>query len=136
MNPRATTTRLTARAGLVLALFLVVGCGSDEKLSQVSGTVTYDGKPVPAGTIFFDPVAGGAKSQGFATIKNGEFDTAQGGRGLGAGKFQVRVLGFDGKEANDAPLGRSLFPEHTQSHEQTGANATLDIKVLKTPKGQ
>jgi hypothetical protein len=102
----------------------------------VSGTVTYEGKPVPAGTVFLDPVA--AKGQGLATVKDGAFDTAQAGRGITAGKFVVRVQGFDGKKGSDVPVGKSLFPENSQGHEQSDANTKLDIKVTKAaarPRG-
>jgi hypothetical protein len=114
---------------------LLLGCGREEKLYHVSGTVTFEGNPVPAGTVFFDPVAGGgAKGQGFATIKNGEFDTAADGRGLAPGKYSIRVLGFDGKESNDAPRGKSLFPEYTTAHDQPADKARIEIKVPKAAK--
>ena len=52
---------LKLRLGLHLALFLglVVGCSSStnpEAPARVSGVVTYQGKPVPGGTIAFHPV--------------------------------------------------------------------------------
>ena len=56
--------RITTFHGLVLvalaaAVCLLAGCGSDQlKTAVVRGTVTYNGKPVPNGTISFVPVSG------------------------------------------------------------------------------
>jgi hypothetical protein len=56
--------RITTFHGLVLvalaaAVCLLGGCGSDQlKTAVVRGTVTYNGKPVPNGTISFVPVSG------------------------------------------------------------------------------
>jgi hypothetical protein len=43
-------------AGVLLTLMTVVGCGGGK--STVSGTVTFNGKPVEYGTISFQPTAG------------------------------------------------------------------------------
>src|SRR5262245_42781050 len=93
---------------LVLVLAALAGCAKEEKLYRVSGVVTYDGKPIAKGLIFFDPRADGP--QGFANIVNGNYDTAQQGKGVQGGAYDVRVNGFDGKEANEAPFGQALFP--------------------------
>jgi len=56
---------------LAAALVGLTGCGGEEKLLDVTGTVTYDGKPLPAGTIFFDPVGdhGMKTPQGYCEVK-------------------------------------------------------------------
>ena len=45
--------------GLAVAVLagaaLLSGCGDGEKLYDVSGTITFEGKPIPKGLIFFDP---------------------------------------------------------------------------------
>ncbi len=70
--------RIARLAGLVV--LCAVGCGGGDDGRHLSGTVTFDGKPVAAGVIYFDP--DGAKehtgSQGYAVIKNGHFDTRDG----------------------------------------------------------
>jgi hypothetical protein len=121
-------------AGLVVTLSALAGCGSgEEKLYNVSGTVTYDGKPVPKGLIFFDPdpTKGTAGTQGFANIVNGKYDTADKGKGVRGGSYVVRVNGFDGKEANDAPFGQPLFPEYTDKKELPKENSTFDLAIPK-----
>jgi hypothetical protein len=114
----------------VLGLAALLGCGTgEEKLYEVSGTVTYDGKPIPKGLIFFDPKAD--DPQGFANILDGKYDTAQQGRGVRGGAYDVRVNGFDGKEANEAPFGQALFPEYTGTKDLPKENSTYDLDVPK-----
>jgi hypothetical protein len=116
---------------LVLGLATLAACTSGEKLYRVSGVVTYDGKPVAKGVIHFDPKADGPA--GFANILDGKYDTAKEGKGVRGGSYDVRVNGFDGKEANEAPFGRALFPEYTATKELPRADSTYDLDV---PKGR
>jgi hypothetical protein len=114
-----------------LALLVLAGCQGEEKLYDVSGKLTCDGKPIPKGLIFFDPdpTKGTAGTQGFANIKDGVFDTADRGKGVRGGAYVIRVSGFDGKEANDAPFGQPLFPEYQEKRDLPKAKSTLDINV-------
>ena len=130
VSPRGLTV-----AGLVLGLAALAGCSNEEKLYRVSGTVTHDGKPVATGLIFFDPdgTKGTAGGQGFANILNGKYDTAEEGKGVRGGSYLVRVNGFDGKEANEAPFGQALFPEYTTNKDLPTADSELIIDV---PKGK
>ena len=109
--------RLPSAAVLAVAVAAVAGCGGEEKLYTVSGTVTYNGNPIPKGLIFFDPDAtkGGSGTQGFASILDGKFTTAEKGKGVKGGAYSIRVSGFDGKEANEAPFGQALFPEYSMT---------------------
>src|SRR5215204_5622413 len=80
-------------------LRVTCGCGSGERQYHLSGAITYQGKPVPAGTIVFEPDATknneGAAS--YAKIKAGRFDTrAEGGKGTVGGPHLVRIMGLDG----------------------------------------
>lgn len=123
------------RLGLLAALLLAgltAGCGNSERLYDVTGTVTWNGQPVPMGLVFFDPdaVQGGAGLQGYATIKDGKFTTAVEGRGLAAaGKYGIRVLGYDGKPREELPFGQPLFDEHQESRELPAANSELTLTV-------
>jgi hypothetical protein len=119
----------SAVAVFLLGLAAGAGCTKEEKVYQVSGTITYEGKPVTKGLIFFDPKAGGP--QGLANIVEGKYDTAQQGRGVRGGSYDVRVNGFDGKEANEAPFGRALFPEYTGTADLPEENSTYNLDVPK-----
>lgn len=122
-------------AGLAAALLAAVGCGSEERLYDVSGTVTFKGQPVPKGLVFFDPDAakGTSGGQGFANIKDGKFTTAREGRGVRGGSYFVRVLGYDGKAANELPFGNPLFDEHQEQRElpKAPSELTFDLPVKR-----
>src|SRR5262249_7893409 len=64
---------------LAAVLGLAVGCAKPVKVAQLSGTVLFKGKPVPAGYISFmpDAAAGNTGSVKVFQIKDGVFDTAQ-----------------------------------------------------------
>ena len=120
-------------AAASLAFLLLAGCGESEKIYHVSGTVTYDGKPVAKGLIFFDPDAskGTGGGQGAANILDGKYNTAE-GQGVRGGAYYVRVNGFDGKASNDAPFGNPLFPEYNGSTELPQHDSTYDLEVPKS----
>lgn len=68
--------------GFLLAASLAAGCGGP-KVGEVSGTVSYDGKPVEQGAIAFvpadgnGPTAGGAIADGKYTVRNVPVGTAK-----------------------------------------------------------
>jgi hypothetical protein len=76
-------------------LFAMTSCGTDDGLGKrypVSGTVTYNGKPLEQGVISFvpeDPKSIGATG----TIENGAYALSTGGEndGARAGKYKVTV---------------------------------------------
>lgn len=113
-----------------VGLAALTGCSRGEKLHRVSGTVNYDGKPVPKGLIFFDPKTDGP--QGFANIVAGKYDTAAQGKGIRGGSYAIRVNGYDGKEANEAPFGQALFPEYTGAKDLPAEDSTYDLEIPKS----
>ena len=120
------------RTLLVAAGLVVAGCAKpEERLFDVSGTVTCNGKPVPMGLVFFDPdgTQGNSGRQGFANIHDGKFTTAVKGRGVHGGAYVVRVLGFDGKTGDDHPMGNPLFDEFQQKKDLPRADAELNFDV-------
>lgn len=120
---RAIAVTTVCLAGWVL---IAAGCSKEEKLYRVSGNVTFDGKPIAKGLIFFDPTVDGP--QGFANILDGKYDTAQ-GKGVRGGAYNIRVNGFDGKEANEAPFGQPLFPEYTGTKELPAEDSTFNLEI-------
>ena len=127
--------KVIVRSALVLAgAMLLAGCGG-EKLHDVSGTITFEGRPIPKGLIFFDPdtTKGTPGAQGFANIENGKYDTALPGKGKGirGGTYHIRISGFDGKVGPEAPFGQFLFPEHQTAKELPTKPQTFDYDVKK-----
>ena len=121
----------------IVVLLLAVLCGASgcEKKVQyyhVWGKITYQGQPIPAGSITFDPdIAGGVDGrQGFAMIKNGEYDTRiDDGRPTPGGKYVARVYATDGIPGPERPNGKPLFPERLIPKELPKADGPLDIDV-------
>src|SRR3954454_16046539 len=111
----------------LLGLVIFSACSQAEKLYRVSGNVTFAGKPIPKGLIFFDPQAEGP--QGFANIVDGKFDTSVQGKGVRGGSYDIRVNGFDGKKVNDAPFGNTLFPEYTGTKDLPQEDSTFDLDI-------
>ncbi|MEX1039113.1 MAG: hypothetical protein WDZ51_00680 [Pirellulaceae bacterium] len=90
------------RRAFVLTIGLVslcgaLGCGADDSGSrfQLSGTVTYEGKPVPFGRIDFvpDSTAGNSGPAGYADIVDGKYDTSKTGKGTSGGAYVANVSG-------------------------------------------
>src|SRR4051812_35596899 len=107
MQPRIRWFALPLTACLVAA-----GCGtSSSGPHHLSGKVTFDGKAVPAGRIFFLPDAAKKNSGqgGFAEIKDGAFDTRTKGAPTPGGALVVRIDGFDGKTSATNFVGQPLF---------------------------
>ncbi len=121
----------------------LMGCGggSDEPVRfQSSGAVTFDGKPIPAGDIFFMP--DGSKDNkgapGFAKIVDGKYDTsAEGGKGHVGGPMIVKIEGQDpaaqGKENSKDTSGeeviKSLFPPYETTADLPKEDGTKDFAV-------
>ncbi len=64
--------RLVWDPWLLFVVFGLSGCGSDDSMAKVAGTVTLDGQPVEAGAILFVPVDGTAQTTG-GEIKDGRY---------------------------------------------------------------
>lgn len=127
--------RLIKLTTVFFTVLLLFGCGRGEQLFDVSGNISFEGKQIPKGLIFFDPDPTSATpgTQGFANIENGKFDTSVKGKGTGirGGKYIIRIGGFDGKEGPEAPFGKFLFPEHQFTKELPAQKQTLDYDVKK-----
>jgi len=99
---------------LVAGCAFLLGCsGTGAPVCDVSGTILFDGQPVPTGRIFFNPDVAQKNDgpQGRADIKNGQFDTRAGGRPAVSGPVIVRIEGYDlGPDGTSA--GKKLFVEY------------------------
>ena len=105
----------TLSCSILIIAAILSGCADKgPKRYQLSGKVTHQGQPVPAGIMYFDPdlAAGNDGPQGHAVITAGEYDTRKaGGQGPGSGKYQVRIYAHDGVPVPELPMGKLLFPE-------------------------
>jgi hypothetical protein len=123
-----------SNAALVFVLLLAAlpaGCGG-ERIYNLSGTVTFQGKPVPAGQIVFepDPSAGNSGPPAFAKIKGGQYDTRiLDGRGSVGGPHLVTIHGRDGIPRGELLNGLPLFRDYTTKVDLPKADAKHDFEV-------
>lgn len=96
-------------AGLTLALpllLLTAGCSSN---GSVSGTVTFDGKPMPGGTVTFVGEGGGGGSAQI-NAKDGTYEITK----LPKGKMKVSVKPYEppqmGGRGGPPGMGRGMPP--------------------------
>ena len=86
-----------------------LGCSSEIPTFPVEGMVTFKGKAIPKGEIYFDPDISIKGPQGRALISEGKFSTKDINSGIVPGKYIIRIHGFDGKPREEAPMGKALF---------------------------
>ncbi|HUY90724.1 MAG TPA: carboxypeptidase-like regulatory domain-containing protein [Pirellulales bacterium] len=131
--------RLTL-TGLLAAVS--VGCGGDPKLYQVSGSVTYEDKPVEGATVMFIP-PGGAPSMG-TTDASGKYTlTTRGQTGAPPGTYTVTIAKIEGGAATEtataevpAPAGEQPSPEEIQKfmQQQQDLASQMQAAAKEPPK--
>lgn len=96
---------------MLLGLGMVVGCSNEPPKSEISGTVTFKGEPIPAGDISFTPdvsIVGGQLQM--YMIKDGKFNSEdKPGSGLLPGAYKIRINGYDGKQIPMYFSGKQIF---------------------------
>ena len=118
-------------------LLVLAGCGGTDSSQRyrLSGSVTFGGQPVPAGTIIFEPDAslGNAGPGILVEFTDGRYRTPR-GKGTVGGPHLVRIVGHDGKAISEMPLGRCLFQEYQFQIDLPRHDATHDFDVPANDK--
>ncbi len=122
-------------AGLALvASVSLAGCGSGGPvMGRVSGTVSYQGKPIPKGSITFVPTDG-TRPSATGTIENGAYtlQTTEPGDGAVVGGYKVAVSDIDANALNTALPGMPVqAPKSAIPKKYGDANAsglTADVQ--------
>jgi len=115
----------------MLLAIVLTGCGG-ERAYNISGTVTYQGKPVPAGHIVFEPdaSAGNKGPAAFAKIKDGRYDTRGGdGHGTVGGPHLVVIHGRDGIPRGELLNGLPLFHDYNTKVDLPMADGEQNFEV-------
>jgi hypothetical protein len=105
----------------ILGIFLI-GCKPNDGVTRfdLSGSVTYNGKPIPSGTIMFlpDVTQNNRGAPGFAVIENGYYNTGKKGNSPVGGPHEIIIDGRDGVSYVDPlgakePQGKKLFEPYS-----------------------
>jgi hypothetical protein len=133
---------------VVWTLLLAVAACSNKSSSRfdVSGTVTFKDRPVPAGLIAINPdlSKGNDGPQGLAEIRDGRFDTRHLDKGAPSGPVILMIDGFDGVPSADSPYGKPLFlgfkmsmelpKKATEKNIDVPESAGANVKTVSTPR--
>lgn len=120
----------------VLFAVLLPGCGG-ERTYNVSGTVSFQGKPVPSGHIVFepDPTSGNSGAPAFAKIKDGHYDTRiDGGHGTIGGSHLIRIHGRDGIPRGELLNGLPLFRDYETTVDLPKEDGEQNFEVPARPR--
>ncbi|MEW4564983.1 hypothetical protein AB1K70_20830 [Bremerella sp. JC770] len=114
----------------LLFCLAAAGCSSGDSNVHLTGHVTYDGQPVPRGTITFSPDTrqGNAGHGSKAIITNGTYTTRE-SFGLVGGPHVIRIEGFDGIAHGDNLDGRLLFRPHEESYDLPMESGEYDFEI-------
>ena len=117
-------------AAIVLASLFATGCGGPKGppgTIWVSGSVLYDGKPLPEGAVHFAPEGKAAAGSGGSTrLKGSRF-----GLFLRPGNYGVAVISEEGVAVMDMKTGREIpaksrIPQKYTAVTTSGLEATFD----------
>ena len=102
----------TPRAIPLAALVFALGCGSNQPLARVSGTVTFEGQPLEQGVLVFSNERQGVYIT--VDIEDGQYEvvTSQ-GKGLPPGHYLVAIT----PPRIDHPVGPILERPKPSAHD-------------------
>lgn len=119
-----TPTRNARLVGELLSCVLIAAIGCAEKgpeLTEVTGQVLIDGKPLTTGSVVTLPTQGRGARGTIDTQGNFTLSTSNMGVGAAPGKHQVAVIAME-ESNNPSPEAprRSLIPQKYSSAETSG----------------
>ncbi|AMV18624.1 hypothetical protein VT03_12075 [Planctomyces sp. SH-PL14] len=116
----------------------LAGCGGNSnrpKTAEVKGVVTFEGKPLPSGSLLFVPTGGGPSAQGNIRDDGSyELGTFTDDDGAVLGSFKVMItaysqptggVGLPEDAANGNAASIALIPEIYGDLENSGLTATV-----------
>jgi len=138
-----TFTHKAAIARVFMAISLIpvvaaIGCGDGSDgppRHKLSGAITFNGEPIPAGSLTLSPDSSQNNSGPGSTAKiaGGKFSTEK-GKGIVGGPYQIVVQGYDGipveieGEGTDE-RGKELFPPYTLQVDLPEEDGTVELNV-------
>lgn len=101
---------------------------------RVSGTVRWGDRPLPAGSVYFEPdiARGNDGPVGYARVVAGAFDTALSGKGAISGPHRVRIDGHEPTDINSEQSGRPGFSGFIVPIDLPATDSVQDFAVPAT----
>lgn len=126
-----------ALAGLVLCTYLLARAlmlPSGPVLLAVRGTAVFEGKPIEAGTVVFEPEEGAEGQRRVAQITKGVFTLTKPEGLVRDGTYVMRVSAFQktGSRYINANMGESLDAYEQIIPPSFNTNSTLTIKATRS----
>lgn len=122
--------------GLPVAVLLLTGCGDPFSAANVSGTVTYAGKPASGVTVQFVPNDKNSPLAGGSTDETGKYmlGRSMGNKGCAAGTYSVRLFEQD-PGASQFTIPEEMSMKSTLTFDvKPGANTfDIELPVSKAP---
>ncbi|WP_442481395.1 hypothetical protein [Aeoliella sp. SH292] len=116
---------------LVLLAIFTTGCGRSNGpvRHDVDGTVTFEGQPIASGVVVFDPdIAKQNKGpQAFARVTQGQFSTADSGKGMVGGPHVLTISGEVGPDPKKP--GNILYINHKLELDLPNDDYTAEIAI-------
>lgn len=124
---------------LVIAFASGSGCGpAGPERAEVSGTVTFNGRPVEQGAITFFPAPGVVGPEGGSEIKNGKyFIPRKAGPVVGKNRVELRSFQKSGRMIQDPTAKQGTLTEEIKNifPEEYNRNSTL-VREVKSGKNE
>ena len=121
---------MMARIIFLLILCTSLGCERGPEMVPVTGTISFQGKPLSYGSVMFQPVGvEGARTARSQIDSDGSFalTTEKAGDGVAAGTCHVRITAFESQRPDatvnkqqEMALGRSAIPQRYQNFGTSG----------------
>jgi hypothetical protein len=115
----------------------LMGCGG-ESTYHLSGTVSFNGSPIPDGYIIFEPDGsqGNTGQTGRSKITQGKYNTrSTDGMPIVGGPHLIRVVAHSAPMQADTVVGGEvvmpslLFPPYSFTQDLPSANSTVDFEI-------
>lgn len=124
---------------LCAVVLLLTGCGGSDGPAKfhIEGSVSFEGEPVPAGEISFEP-DGSQGNTGPGTIVpiiNGRYDSSAEG-GIIGGPMIARIVGYDGNAVEESDLGVSIFSQISVPVDLPQEDTTHDFELTADQQAQ
>jgi hypothetical protein len=119
----------------LLAIVASVGCSGSGLESEVSGTVTLDGRPIGPGSVVFSPVEGTSDPADGAIQLDGSYSLKTSRDvGLHPGQYRASVSVFDQPEVK--PGERGMTPAKLVTPEKYSDPSTSGLEYAVEPGKQ